>query len=388
MGGNTCSTLSGRAKEVHKASLRYKANKQSTLAQIAAQIRKLPEVERFHLLNDADGDGCNSLLWAVSINDKVLVQTILDDCGLNESQQKTMLGSRDGAGYNILHYAARNSYRKLVDYLLSCLSDQSERDNLIMETTNPTSSNALHLLAMRDLPSVCKLFMMSLSAESLTSALLARDINGLTPIQLSVRSGHISSALAMLSRLPELEFSQNIGDLPNTHSDECIDFSLKKQDDWLLEVCTNKCPNKVIERVKQSNCPLTSTQILLLYPLFFDFVIPRDQTLAKKNGLIMYCKVEREGAVEEARVFRSSLESAGFNTQCHEWTRFCDMRSWMTDRLEEMKNTTSLLFIALMGHGFSGNIRGESGSYGEITDAIDVARKQIPDDIPIVSAFY
>lgn len=77
----------------------------------------------------------------------MLVQTILDDCGLNESQQKTMLGSRDGAGYNILHYAARNSYRKLVDYLLSCLSDQSERDNLIMETTNPTSSNALHLLA-------------------------------------------------------------------------------------------------------------------------------------------------------------------------------------------------------------------------------------------------
>ena len=60
----------------------------------------------------------------------------------------------------------------------------------------------------------------------------------------------------------------------------------------------------------------------------------------------------------------------------------------MTDRLEEMKNTTSLLFIALMGHGFSGNIRGESGSYGEITDVIDVARKQIPDDIPIVSAFY
>lgn len=386
MGGNAFS--SPQIHEVNKVCLSFKEDRRGDPSSIASKIKALTPDDRFRTLNSSERDllGRNSLLWAISINNADLARTILYDCGLSDVQrQQLLVCSRDIDGFNPFHYTALWCGGKVVRLLTSAVVDQADRVKLTLDASNIKASHVLHILACKDFPSARRHFMKFLTDEDLTQALLAKDSNGLTPIQVSVKASQIRSALSMLSTLPDLEFSQHIGDLPEKYPSKTINHSLTKMDDRLLEVCALKIPDDVIKTIKEPNRPLSSSQIQIVYPLFFDFVIPQDQSLTKRNGLIMYCKVERQGAEEEAAVLTSALETARFSTQTHEWTRFSDMREWMTDKLEELKESTSVLFVAIMAHGFSGNVKGEDGSYGEITHIIDSARKQLPENIPIVS---
>ena len=386
MGGNNQSKEA--AAQIQHASHKYKARRKSNPHELAGLIKRLSFDCRLKLLLDPGGDeyGRNSLLWAISSKNAELGSATLHETGLTSHQvQQLVLSSKDSCGYNVFHYAARSGITKSASILVNCLEALSAVDQLLLDSENPTKSNVFHILASRASVGLRDFFLSCLSEQKIAEALLAQDHEEMNPIQIAARHAKISNALYMLSKLPDPEYTHCASEILCGNTEQCISRALQQRDNRLLELCILVNPDAVKEALKQRDYALAPSQIVKVYPLLDKFYIPKDQSHAEKHAIICYCPVERPGAEEEAAVLVSGLNHAGFRTHIHSWSQFSEMRDWMTDKLDEIKDTTSVLFVAIMAHGFSGNVQGDAGSYGGITDIIAITRQGFPTEIPIVS---
>ena len=53
--------------------------------------------------------------------------------------------------------------------------------------------------------------------------------------------------------------------------------------------------------------------------------------------------------------------------------------------MSQLATQSSVLFLAIMSHGFSGHVKGNEDSCGRMEDIIRLLRNQVPDHIPVVS---
>ena len=386
MGGNNQSKEA--VTQIQHANHKYIAEKKGNPHDLAGLVKRLSSHSRLKLLLDPGGDkhGRNSLLWAVNSKDSELVSATLHETGLRSRQiQQLVLSSKDSLGYNAFHYAARSGNTKSASILVKCLETQSQIEQLLLDSENPTKSNVFHVLASRASVGLRDFFLSCLSEHKMAEALLAQDHEEMNPIQIASRHLKISNALYLLSKLPDPEYNHCASEILRNNTEQCISRALQQQDNRLLELCILVNPDAVKEALKQRDYGLAQSQIVKVYPLLEEFYIPADQRFAGKHAIICYSPVNRPGAEEEAAVLVAGLNHAGFRTHIHSWTQFSEMRDWMTDKLDEIRDTTSVLYVAIMAHGFSGNVQGDFGSYGGITDIIAITRQGFPIAIPIVS---
>ena len=134
--------------------------------------------------------------------------------------------------------------------------------------------------------------------------------------------------------------------------------------------------------------PLTAKQISAIYPLSKHYIIPKNQLFTRRIALICYTLDRREGAEEEATILQAALEKSKFSVLTMQWTSYDNLIEWLATMTKQLADSTSVLFVAVMSHGFSGNIRGVDGSSGGIGEIVSCVRFRTPQHIPIVSVLY
>ena len=125
--------------------------------------------------------------------------------------------------------------------------------------------------------------------------------------------------------------------------------------------------------------PLAIPHIQELSPHSSQYIVPYNQKMSKRYGLILYTIYNRPGAQEEADNMEQSLCTAGFHVEKAEWKDTYILNSL----LERIARDCSLLVLCLMSHGIRGVLHGVSWSI-PINDILDYTSRYIPESSPKV----
>ena len=127
--------------------------------------------------------------------------------------------------------------------------------------------------------------------------------------------------------------------------------------------------------------PLTIPNIQELSPHSSQFILPYNQKISKRYGLILYTTYNRPGAQEEADNMEQSLHTAGFDVEKTEWKDTYILNS----SLEQIARDCSLLVMCLMSHGSRGVLHGgDSHGIIRIYDVLQHLSQLIAEFIPMV----
>ena len=109
------------------------------------------------------------------------------------------------------------------------------------------------------------------------------------------------------------------------------------------------------------------------------------------SGLILYNKVNRPGAEEEADYMKESLTAAGFRdinrlqwTECDELHSMIDSHLDVILQQQQEDRNCSLLMLCLMSNGGRGSLECR-GRRIPINDILHKLKYRLPDYLPLVS---
>lgn len=331
---------------------------------------RLLEVEQRHYIHEDIEAFCISkiiadknvgaLLHAISADNMDMVKNCVGQLADGpEDISNLILSAKDGGGYTALHYTAVYASCSIKKYILNQITDQERLGQAIVEARNVTGSNVIHMALSRRCANCVLVFMGKLPQPKLIEAIaFSKDAAGLTPIAFAVHQMSLKELVCLLSNLPNCVF---------------------------VEVMKQVITQKLTTHVGLEAIPHSSGRLSLLDRFSDYFVIPHDQSLTRRNALICYSTAGRDGALAEATEMKSALEEARFSVSSMEWTLYDGLIKWLRFMCNRMADSTSVLFLAVMAHGYSGHIKGRENSCGEIGDIIHCVRHLLPQHIPIVS---
>ena len=331
----------------------------NTTLEVAREISK--EFQLFCQRNQIENKKFGILLAAICINDKGFLRFAKKAISKNRAGfTKAILTARDGNGFSALHYAASAGTCSTKRSLLHCIEDSKEIESVILDKDNISKCNVIQLEMMNDKCKRCVVqFLKRISPQRYIDTLFfCKDLQGLTLISRAQKYWEPEDFADFYSRIPNHVFIQ-LG------------------------------MNSKFFTTEDFDClPLTTEQISAIYPLRKHYIIPKNQLFTRKNALIFYTLDRREGAEEEATILQAALEKANFTVATMQWTSYDNLIEWLVTMTKQLADSTSVLFVAVMSHGFSGNIRGVDSSSGGIGEIVSCVRFRTPQHIPIVSMLY
>ena len=293
------------------------------------------------------------LLTAVVSSDEELLNSL--ETEMVEGFVPMLLSVRDENGFTPFHKAAMTGNCGIIKRLLHCAADNERFEEIILDCNNISTSNIIHLKVQRKNCTCLKVLIEMIQDSHVAEAFFfCKDGSGYTPISYALKHWEPKELMSFMAGIPS----------------PCFGF----------------VQNRSIQSIPEfEKLPLTSTHLAAIYPLCNNFVIPKNQSLTRRNALICYSTTAREGAEEEAAKLGSALQSVNFTLGTKQWTLYSELETWLGKTVSQLATQSSVLFLAIMSHGFSGHIKGNEDSCGRIEDIIRLLRNQVPDHIPVVS---
>ena len=103
---------------------------------------------------------------------------------------------------------------------------------------------------------------------------------------------------------------------------------------------------------------LTIDHIKELSPHSSQYIVPYNQKMSKRYGLILYTTYNRPGAQTEADNMEQSLLTAGFDVEKMEWKAAWELHNKLRNTLQRIACDCSLLVLCLMSHESIGALHG------------------------------
>lgn len=98
----------------------------------------------------------------------------------------------------------------------------------------------------------------------------------------------------------------------------------------------------------------------------------------------MFNSVNREGAEEEARIMKESLDKSGFVTETTKWKEYDLFREIRSSLPSLVRQGLSLLVMSVMSHGTAGSLIGNNNCMMSITELLELLAELLPERIPLV----
>ena len=344
------------------------------------------------MIADVNDRGQNSLQTAIIDNDVHLVKEFLD-ITVQRRFVDGVIMHVDEDGLNSLQYAIIYGSFHLAETLLQYLSDELSKYEAV-SNVDSDGNNFLQLVFLHcdaDTPEACvELVLTDLFPSHLNSLITHNNSDGQNALVLAMSAGKISSVLQMQQNLSDDDFFDNASLIMSGDDQKLmITWAVEHEDNRLLRELTVNYPSVVKEWLDQNiSLGLSTQQIGVMAPVTDTYIIPAIQTRAKKYALVCYNPSEREGADTEAHQLTAGLEESGFSVHVLVWTCYADLRDWIAQETDVIKEEVSILALFIMSHGNSGILRGQGSSFGQISVIIDEARNGLPLYIPLVSVVY
>ena len=119
------------------------------------------------------------------------------------------------------------------------------------------------------------------------------------------------------------------------------------------------------------------------------YLIPKSHAKLKPYALVFFSLDNREGAQEEAQEVIRLSKSDEHNCHQHRMEKDLNqLKTFLEERLLDIKDECSLLMVCVMAHGYKGYMVGSyTGSQGQINHVFAVFDKipVLPNYVPLVS---